>query len=362
MKKKKALAMVFREVRRPFAATPFQWPQLREGEVLAEVQYATICSSDLHTFYGRRGGPCPSILGHETMGRIVDIGPGSPLDYHGEALRIGDTITWSVYAHDHGSAMARKGFPQKSEGLLKYGHERIKAEHQLSGGFATHCHLKKGTHIFRLPTEMPLKAAAPISCTHATMAGALRLAGPLEDKNVLIIGAGMLGLSACAMSREAGAAQVWSMDVNEERLRRSGAFGVDGTLDANRPLSELAGHLKAIGGADVVFETSGVASAIETGLQLLNIGGISIWVGAVYTQPPVKINAEKIVRNLLTIKGLHNYRPEDLATAVRFVVENYRRYPFEKLVSTEFPLRKLDRAFQLADQRNDYRIGIYPEQ
>jgi threonine dehydrogenase-like Zn-dependent dehydrogenase len=93
----------------------------------------------------------------------------------------------------------------------------------------------------------------------------------------------------------------------------------------------------------------------------LNIGGTSIWVGAVYTQPPVMINAEKIVRNLLTIKGLHNYRPEDLATAVRFVAENYRRYPFEKLVSTEFPLRELDQAFQLADQRNDYRIGIYPE-
>lgn len=352
--------MVFDKVAHPFLSKGIELPVLCDHELLVEVAYSTICSSDLHTFYGRRHAHCPSILGHEIIGKVVDIAGTGVLDYYGKFLEIGDRVTWSVYAHDHNGAMAQKGLPQKSADLFKYGHEKLDEGESLSGGFATHCHLKAGTDIFRLPDHLTTKEATPLNCTHATIAGAIRLAGSLKNKNVLVIGAGMLGLSACAMSKEAGARQVFAMDIWEERLVKSLEFGAEAYFAESLSLESLKEKLTNFGGIDVVIESSGMPNAIEKGIELLNIGGIAIWVGAVFAQRDLAINAEKIVRNILTIKGLHNYAPKDLAEAIRFLSSNRHKYPFEQLVSLEYPLHKLDEAFSAADNKRPYRVGVYP--
>lgn len=361
MENQEALAMVFDEVQGPFVRQLVKLPELQPGEVLVKIDYTTICTSDLHTFNGRRSAPCPSILGHEIIGTIVSVGPGGVPDYYGAALQVGDPVTWSVYAHDHHGEMARKGIPQKSADLFKYGHQQLHDKGSLSGGFASHCHLRAGTDIYKLSQSLNLKEAAPLNCTHATIAGALRLAGDLKQKNVLVVGAGMLGLSACAMSREAGASQVWAMDIKPDRLERSLEFGVNAYLEGTLSLEVLKEKLQESGGVDVVIETSGVPSAMEKAIELLNIGGINIWVGAVYTQRDLSINAEKVVRKILTIKGLHNYVPADLAAAIHFLNSHHQKYPFEKLVEIEFPLPELDRAFATAHENGHYRVGVFPE-
>lgn len=355
-----ALAMVFQEIEKPFHAQPVKFPELKKGEVLIQITYATICTSDLHTYYGRRKSHTPSVLGHEVIGKVIDIAQGGVRDYSGAPLQLNDLVTWSVYAHDHDGKMAQKGFPQKSEGLFKYGHEEINGENVLSGGFASHCHLRAGTDIFRIPKGISPKEATPLNCTHATIAGAIRLAGDLHHKNVLVIGAGMLGISACAMSKYAGAKQVFSMDIHTDRVENTFQFGSDHGLNAHFSKEEIIHHMKPYGGIDVVIDTSGSADAMEKGLSMLNIGGISIWVGAVYTQRNLSFSAEHIVRNLLSIKGLHNYKPEDLAYAIQFLSETNKKYPFESLVSKDFPLTQLDKAFEIANSEGNYRVGIKP--
>ncbi|PZX56774.1 zinc-binding dehydrogenase [Algoriphagus chordae] len=358
--KKEALAMIFTELEKPFSATPVNLPNLTSGEALVEITYTTICTSDLHTFYGRRAAHTPSVLGHEVIGRITRIAEEGLTDFYGDKLKIGDLVTWSVYAHDHTGMMAAKGIPQKSEPLFKYGHEQIKQNDVLSGGFATHCHLRKGTDIFKIPSGISSKEAAPLNCTHATIAGAIRLAGSLTDKNVLVIGAGMLGISACAMSKFAGAKHVFAMDRTIQRIENSTRFGADRGIDANLSLEEILSITQSLGGIDIVIDTTGSASAMEKGLNILNIGGIAIWVGAVYSERNISINAESVVRRILTIKGLHNYSPEDLAFAINFLESTHLLYPFESLVETDFCLAKLDDAFKSANKSGKYRVGITP--
>ncbi len=99
---------------------------------------------------------------------------------------------------------------------------------------------------------------------------------------------------------------------------------------------------------------------METGLDLMNIGGTNVWVGAVFSQRDLKLNAERIVRNLITIKGLHNYIPADLDAAVRFMTRHHRQYPFRELVGAEYPLDQLDQAFAAGETGAHYRIGIRP--
>lgn len=355
----RARAMTFNGTDRPFRSSHFDLPTLQHGEVLVRVLYSTICTSDIHTHSGRRSGPTPCVLGHEIIGEVTALGSGTPTTWTGTPLTIGDRVTWTVYAHDHQGVMARKGFPQKSADLFKYGHQQLCERHPLSGGFATHCHLRTGTDIFHVPDPLSDREAAPLNCTHATVAGALRLAGDLTDKNVLVVGAGMLGLSACAMAAESGARTVAMLDINPQRAALARNFGASLILeqDAARQREQTA----AGGGIDVVIETSGAPTAMEHSLRMLNIGGISVWVGAVFEQRDLHINAEYVVRNLLTMQGLHNYIPADLATAIAFLRKHHKKYPFHQLVGAEYPLAELDEAFSLAHSSQHHRVGVHPE-
>ena len=358
--KNEALAMVFNEIEKPFFPLSVKLPALSIGDAIVEITYSTICTSDLHSFFGRREAPTPSVLGHEMIGRIIQLPENGLSDYYGQTLKIGDLVTWSVYAHDHTGIMAKKGIPQKSEPLFKYGHERMELNDVLSGGFATHCHLRKGTDIFKIPAGISSKAAAPLNCTHATIAGAIRLAGNFQGKNVLVIGAGMLGISACAMLRYSGAKIILAMDLDHQRIDNAKLFGADEGLHATLSLEETFKVIQPLGGIDVIIETSGSASAMEKGLEMLNIGGISIWVGAVYSERNIGLNAETVVRKILTIKGLHNYIPADLSYALKFLEATHSIYPFDRLVETTFKLTELNEAFKFANQPGQYRVGITP--
>lgn len=346
--------MVFNGSHRPFEERKFEIPNLSEGEVLVEIDYTTICTSDLHTFFGRRKSPEPSVLGHEIVGRIVDIDDKGVKSFEGDYLNVGDYVTWTVYAHNHNDFLAAKGIPQKSKGLFKYGHQKLDSSTIFSGGYATHCLLRKGTDIFKLPSALSVKVSAPLNCAHATVAGALRLAKDLEDRNLLVVGAGMMGLSACAMGRESGAKNVFVLDKKKERCENALNFGANDAMDFVDKE-----YLQNKGGVDVIIETSGSSAAIESGIKLLNIGGRMVLVGSVFKQRDLSLSAETVVRNLLTIKGLHNYKPEDLFRAINFLESCHQKFPFESLIGEEFPLSHLKDAFFEAENQVHYRIGVY---
>lgn len=353
-----ALAMVFNMPGKSFVKESVILPQPIASEVLVNILYTTICASDLHTYNGRRSTPAPCILGHEIIGRIVAFGNKRVKDERGKILKTGDLVTWCIYAFDPNNEFAQNGIPQKSPNLYKYGHHQFGVNDTLNGGFATHCLLKEGTAIFKLPENIDFKVLAPLNCTHATMAGALRVAGNVRNKNVLITGLGMLGLSACALANEAGAKKVLGMDVNPERILFAKEFGVKKFLVADLTAAELQIQLQSDDKIDVVIDTTGLPGVMEKGLELLNIGGTAVWIGAVYSQPKTAVNAEMMIRNVLTIKGLHNYTSADLAVAVDFIEKNHLKYPFASLVGTDFKLNDLDEAFETASKGQHYRVGV----
>ncbi|WP_339922574.1 zinc-binding dehydrogenase [uncultured Cyclobacterium sp.] len=355
---KEAIAKVFMEPEAPFSTSTIAFPTLAQGEILVKNNFSTICTSDLHTFYGRRHSCSLSVLGHEIVGTIEAMASTEMKDYYGENLRIGDRITWTIYAHDPDAENAKKGYPQKSEGLYKYGHEQMNDAYQLNGGFASHCHLRKNTTIFKLPEKLNQAEAAPLNCTHATIAGALRLAGNIQDKNVLVNGVGMLGLSSCAMAKEFGASKVWARDIDKAKAEQALKFGAEKAFIFGD--ADLKNISQNDGGIDLIIETSGNPNAIEDCLKQLTIGGTLVMVGAVFPQRDLSINAEYMVRNLLSIKGLHNYKPEDLANAIKFLEKVHEKYPFGKLVGLTFNLEALDEAFAMANKGNYYRVGIHP--
>ena len=324
----------------------------------------TLCGSDLHTYQGHRSTPTPTILGHEILGRIEALGPGNSVqDYTGRSARVGDRVTWSIVSSCGSCFFCECDLPQKCERLFKYGHQQVTGEHALSGGLAEYCHLAPGSTLIRLPDELSDEVACPVNCATATVAAALRVASGCRDAVILIQGVGMLGLTACAMAHSRGAREVIACDLEPRRLELARRFGATRCVTVTEDTSELSATVEELTsgrGVDLALELCGAASALETGLPLLRTGGRYVLVGAVFPGPPFSASAEMIVRRLLTIQGIHNYAPRDLADAVEFLTRHQHHYPFSELVSDTFSLDQAEEAFQYAIGTRSRRVAVKP--
>ena len=345
-------------------ALPLRLP--RAGEVRVRISCCTICGSDVHTYRGHRSTPTPTVLGHEILGVIDAIGPGHiALDYEGSKLHVGDRITWSIAANCGDCFYCNDALPQKCEHLFKYGHEKVNDDHPLSGGLAQHCLLAPGTAIVRVPDAISDLVACPANCATATVAAALRMARIKQGQTVLIQGMGALGLTACAMARSMGAAQVIGCDVVQDRLDLARQFGVTHTVlmsdvEGDVQLVKQAKELTQGRGIDVAIELSGSRQAMQTAVPLLRTGGRYALVGAAFPSESIAINPEMVVRRMLTIFGLHNYTPDDLLAAMRFLALHHQTYPFEQLIQGSWPLSEAEVAFQYAIQHHALRVAIRP--
>lgn len=359
---KKGQIMIFNGAGQPMQPVSVNIPKLATGEILVRNKFATICGSDLHTYCGTRKEVLPTVLGHEIVGEVIGFSTDhSRIDQNGVLLTPGDIVTWSIFSSDPNSYYSQQGMPQKGAGLFKYGHAEVTGTDIFHGGFGSYCVLKKGTAVLKVPDTLPLPIAATINCAIATAAGGLRLAGPLKHKNILILGMGLLGLTCSAMCKDAGAGSVTVVDISEQRLQQASSFGADHTvLIGTDPATAIATITNQFDrkGFDIVFDMSGSPDAIESGLNAMSIGGIAVWIGSVFTTRKIQVDAEKIIRGLLTIKGLHNYNYEDFVYALDFITRNWNKYAFDQVVSKVFSLNEVNEAFEYALQQKPLRVGI----
>jgi alcohol dehydrogenase len=357
-----AQAVVFHGPGRPLEHVQLSVPQLRGEELLVRVTACTLCRSDLHTHAGRRSEPTPTVLGHEIVGRIEAFGPtASRLDAAGSPAHIGDRITWAVAVGCGRCFFCAEDLPQKCERPYKYGHERVSPKHPCGGGLSEVVVLVPGTFWLRLPDEVPDRVAVPANCATATVAALLRHAGTIAGRNILVLGAGVLGVTACAMARSAGAQTVLACDPVPACLERAVAFGATHVFPSEP--TELAAGIADVThgrGADVVLELAGTAVSVQAGLSLLRTGGTLVLAGTVLPAGDVAFDPEKVVRRMLTIRGVHNYHPRDLAGALAFLAGPGRGFPFESLIAAEYPLAQADQAFAHAHANPGVRVAVVP--
>jgi alcohol dehydrogenase len=336
-------------------------PELVGTEVLVRILGCTLCGSDLHTYEGRRNVPIPTILGHEIVGEIVEFGPAAVrVDLAGRALEFGDRVTWAIVAHCGHCVMCRNDLPQKCLAAIKYGHEALRPRLEWLGGFAEYCLLVAGTSLVKLPEALPLEVVCPTSCATATIAAALEAAGDLQDRHVALCGAGMLGLTACAMARCRGAASVTCVDPSEPRRALAERFGATQVV---RPAEFAALAPRSFGevGLDVVLELSGQPSAFEAAWPLVRTGGTLVLVGSVFPSAPVSLALEQVVRRQLMLRGVHNYAPRHLLAAVEFLTKHGETYPFAELVAGWYPLSRIHDAMTAGSGGTAIRIGVRPD-
>jgi len=338
-------------------------PPLGEREVLVRIDACAVCGSDLHTAHGRRPHPLPTILGHEAAGTVVAVGAGPNIvDVDGATITAGERITWSVCASCGECDRCRGGLPQKCRQLFKYGHA-ANDEHSLAGGFASHVVLRPGTAIVRLPAGLAAVAAASASCAVATAAAAIRINGDLRGRSVVVLGAGMLGLSVASLATARAAASVTVVDSRPERLDLLAAAAPQANTvpwsGDEAGLERLLTGVLVTDGADLVVDAGGSVATAQAALRLIATGGTCVLAGTVAPVGNAVFDPERIVRRQATIRGVHNYRPEDLAAAVSHLASPAGA-GLASLAGPVMPLDRIDEALVMAAAGTAVRVVVTP--
>ena len=349
------LAALFQGAEQPFDFSSFNLPSLKPGEILVEILATTLCASDLHTFSGRRSSMTPVVLGHESCGRVVGLPENGAArrGLDGRTVRMGDRLSWCLCTRCGQCSNCRNGVPQKCSEARKYGHCEWSDDGRNFGGLATHAALPANLDVCHLPDELPDEWACLANCAAATVIAMIREASvDLQDRHVLVTGAGMLGQLAAYAALEHGAARISIVDRDQQRLRS--VSEIDAKIEGSTSLASESCH------ADIVFELTGHQQLTETAIQNLRIGGTCVLGGAVYEQPPLGITAESIVRKMHRILGVHNYAPCDLAPAIELVTSFSKRVDSNQWFSQAFDLHAVDLAFKSASQASCFRTVVSP--
>lgn len=356
------LAAVFDGPNTPLRFQEFPLPQsMPDGAVLCRIRISTICGSDLHTTLGRRVEPSPSILGHESVGTVVAAGRGARCA-DGTPVQPGDRVSWTIMSACGDCFFCARRLPQKCTRLFKYGHSRVDIWPGLTGGYAEYIYLFPGTGIFRVPDAIGDAVAATANCALATaVCAADAVGGVSPGEHVLILGAGLLGIYLAALAKDAGAASVLVADLDGRRAEASRAFGADATLAHRGEPGEMVEWARGCcpePGVDVAFEACGDPRAAQAALGALRTGGRLLVAGLVTPDSTFPLDGNQLTRKCLSIRGIHNYRPDHLGAGLDFLARTASAYPYAGLVSPPVPLRDIHHAFELAKGGTHARVAV----
>lgn len=332
-------------------------PEPETGEIRVALDTALMCSSDLHTIFHRRSAPTPLVLGHETVSIVDHFGPeASKTDMQGIPIRIGDRVIWSVVASCGTCDICSHGWPQKCPGATKYGHAMLASHEKWTGGFADYQILKPHTGILRIPDHIPSMLAATIGCSTATVCAVIEAAGDVRDKVILINGAGQLGIQAALMAMRGGARKVVCLEAKPERRADANRLGI--TAIAPESMSLMLSDSTDGAHVDIYLELAGYVSDFSLLMHHLAIGSTLVFAGAVFPSPALPLDMEAVIRKCITIKGIHNYRPEHLVRAMTFVSANCDVLMDDLKFGPILPLTDHVRVLEAGESGCFHRVGF----
>lgn len=267
-------------------------PQAKEHEVRIKIHTTAICGTDLHIYnwdsWAQKTVPTPLIIGHEFMGYVDQVGAKVTL------CKVGDRVSGEGHLTCGVCTSCRNG--QRHLCLHTKG-----VGYHVPGCFAEYFVLPE-ENVVKLPHDIPDEIAAILDPLGNAVHTALSF--DLAGEDVLITGAGPIGILATAISRHAGARYIVITDPNEYRLKIAQKMGASATVCVpNESIGEAMAKLGMENGFSVGLEMSGNFSAFNALLQRLQPGGK---IGLLGILPPGGvIDWDLVIFKMLTIKGIY---------------------------------------------------------
>ena len=272
--------------------TSVKKPEVGHNDVMIRIRKTAICGTDIHIWkwdeWARQTVPVPMHVGHEYVGEIVEMGQEV------RGFKLGDRVSGEGHITCGFCRNCRAGRRHLCRNTVGVGVNR-------EGAFAEYLVIP-AFNAFHIPDDISDEMASIFdpfgNATHTA------LSFNLVGEDVLITGAGPIGIMAVAIARHVGARNVVITDVNEYRLDLARKMGATRAVNVTQtPLRDVMADLKMTEGFDVGLEMSGVPSAFVDMLEHMNHGGKIALLGI----PPsnTAIDWNQVIFKGLEIKGIY---------------------------------------------------------
>src|ERR1700761_1404542 len=318
-------------------------PETGINDVKIRVLATGICGTDLHIYdwdaWAQKTIPVPLVIGHEFVGEIVEVG-SNVADFH-----IGDRVSGEghvVCGRCRNCLAGRRHLCAHTQGV---GVNR-------AGAFAEYIVLPM-TNIWRHASEIPLEVAAIFDPFGNAVHTAL--AFPVLGEDVLVTGAGPIGIMAAAVARHAGARHVVITDLNPYRRELAiKAAGVTRAIDPRETtLAQVQQELGMQEGFDVGLEMSGNAKAFSD--MLLNLShGAKVAMLGIPSPSEMSIDWNKVIFNQLTLRGI--YGREMYETWYKMTVMLQSGLDIGKVITHRFPWTEFEKGFEVMRSGNSGKV------
>ncbi|KAI9021306.1 sorbitol dehydrogenase-2-like protein [Hyaloraphidium curvatum] len=303
-------------------------PKAGPGQVVVEMKRVGICGSDIHMWnedYGSLaflGMELPFGLGHEGSGVVAEVGDGV------EGLKVGDRVALEPPYGDGKALVMLRAFHVHPANLA----------HKISDGVS-------------------FEEAAMVE-PFAVAFHAVKRAGVKAGDNVLIVGAGPIGVLALLAARTFGPKRIVVTDVNQQRLATAKGFGADATAEgAEVPADAAAKALVHFGGElpEVVIDAAGHESTLATALHAVRPGGVVTVVGV--ARPAVSLPYLVFVPKEIDLRSAYYYgKPSDYPGALALVQSG--KVDLKPLVSHHIKLADVSRGYEWCAKGTDAHGGV----
>ena len=325
-------------------------PKPQAGGLLVKVEACAICGTDLKMYL--KGNPRvkpPQTIGHEFVGKIVELGEGT------KGFEVGQRVTMATSISCGNCDVCRTGFTNRCENLTPVSYD-------YPGAFAEYIAIPPagvmGGNVVKVPESLGDMAALaePTSCA----VNAQILAGVKMGDTVIVVGCGPLGAIHTQIAKANGATRVIVTEFSAERLKLAEDIGVDEIIDASKldPVEEI---LKLTGGigADVVIVTAPAIAAQEQAMSMARKGGmINLFASLPSGSSELKIDSRLIHYRELFISGASDSSPYHVELAVKLLDKGLVS---EKIITHSLGIDNFIDGIMLMKDCKGLKILIKPE-
>ena len=337
-------ALVKSEAASGLTLTEVPQPVPGPRQVLIQIDRTGICGTDLHIYnwdsWAQKTIPVPLVIGHEFVGRIVEI--GNDVDF----LKIGDLVSGEghlICGRCRNCLAGRRHYCKDTLGVGV----------NSPGAFAEFMVLP-ATNVWKLAPEVSKDSAAIFdpfgNATHTA------LTFPLLGEDVLITGAGPIGCMAAGIARHAGARHVVVTDLNPKRLALAKKLGATRTVNVtNEKISEVQTDLRMTEGFDVGLEMSGNKEAFNDLIANMRHSGQIALLGI--PEHGISIDWNQVIFNSLTSQGIYGRKMYDTWYQMTSMIQS--GLEIESVITHRFEYTDFEKGFAAMNEGSCGKVLLH---
>ena len=337
----------------PLEVQQLETPRPKGSQVLIKVESSGVCHSDIHLWDGGyeglegqflkttdRGVKYPLTPGHEIAGIVDSLGEEAEGFTKYEKVLV---YPWIGEGRCPACRIGQENLCDKPRSLGVY----------MDGGYAEYVLVPSYRYLLKMDQEMDTNESATLSCSALTAYGAVKNANLKPNDNVVIVGAGGLGLMAIQLARAVRGSKIIAMDLNDEKLEAARKNGADSTInskkeDSVKAVIELTDKM----GADAVIDFVNASKTVESDIQFLRRRANLVLVG--FFGGELKLSLVSMPTRAYRLIGSYTGTLSDMVELVSLA----RRGVIKPLVSNRFKLNQATEALTMLKEGKILGRGV----